>query len=359
MITATKPFSPPLEEYQSKIAEIFSNNWFTNHGPMVTELEQKLKDYFDVPYLVIVSNGTIALQIAIKALDLRDEVITTPFSYVATTSSIFWENCTPRFADINPITLNIEPSAIRNLISDRTSGIIATNVYGYPCDFESINKLSKEFNIPVIYDNAHGFSSKYKGKDLLNQGNISTISFHATKLFHSVEGGAIVCQDEKTYKKLLSLRNFGHTSPYTFDGVGINGKMNELCGAMGLVNLNHLDEILAKRKKQWNYYFKELSNTSLDTMSYNYDEVEFNHAYFPVIFDKEVKLIETMAALERKNVFTRRYFSPSLNMLGYLTIKDSCPISEDISSRIICLPLYHDLSIEDQDLILNTIKKTC
>ena len=253
MITATKPFSPPLDLYQNKVAEIFENKWFTNHGPMVTELENKLKNYFNVPYLVLVSNGTIALQIAIKALKLNGEIITTPYSYVATTSSIVWENCTPRFADIDPLTFNISPSNIRKLITSKTKAILATNVYGYPCDFDEIELLSKEFNIPVIYDNAHGFSTKYKNSDTLNFGNISTISFHATKLFHTVEGGAIVCQDQETYKKILLLRNFGHTSPHTFDGVGINGKMNELCAAMGLVNLNFIDEVLVKRKAQWEY----------------------------------------------------------------------------------------------------------
>jgi dTDP-4-amino-4,6-dideoxygalactose transaminase len=359
MITATKPFSPPLEMYQDKVSEIFTNKWFTNHGPMVTQLEQNLKKHFNVPYLVLVSNGTIALQIAIKALKLKGEIITTPYSYVATTSTIIWENCIPRFVDIDPVTLNIDPLKIKELITSDTKAILATNVYGYPCNFDEIKAISVQYGIPVIYDNAHGFSTKFKKSDILNFGDISTISFHATKLFHSVEGGAIVCQDEKTYKKLLLLRNFGHTSPNTFDGVGINGKMNELCAAMGLVNLNFIEEICKKRKKQWLFYKDKFLDYPIKDMNYNLSEIDFNYAYFPILFETEIKLLKVIKHLEKNNIIVRRYFYPSLNTLNYLPVKDECPISEDISKRVLCLPLFHDLTVEEQNLILTKIKEVC
>lgn len=359
MIKATKPFSPPIEDYISKINEIFENNWFTNHGPLVTELEQTLKEYFNVPYLVLVTNGTIALQIAIKALELKGEIITTPYSYVATTSSIVWENCTPRFADIDPITLNISAEEISKKITKDTKGILATNVYGFPCDFEGIQKIANENNIPVIYDNAHGFSTKFKGIDTMNYGDISTISFHATKLYHSVEGGAIVCQNEDIYKKIMLLRNFGHTSPHTFGGIGINGKMNELCGAMGLVNMKFTQDICDNRKNQWLFYANNLAETNIGLMQYDLTNIDFNYAYFPILFESEEVVLKVINYLEKNDVIVRRYFYPSLNTLDYLTIKDSCPVSEETSKRVICLPLYHDLTIEDQNFILKLIKEIC
>lgn len=359
MITVTKPFSPPLSLYQEKVKEIFDNNWFTNHGPMVTEFEKELKKYFNVPYLVLVANGTIAIQIAIKALDIQGEVITTPFSYVATTSALVWENCTPRFVDIDPITFNIDVEKVQTQITKNTKAILATNVYGYPCDFEKLDAISKRHNIPVIYDNAHGFSTKFKSKDLLQYGSISTISFHSTKLFHSVEGGAIVCQDEATYKKLLLLRNFGHTSPHSFGGVGINGKMNELCAAMGLVNLKFLDEVLTKRKEQWLFYEKNLADTSAQIMKYTFKDVDFNYAYFPLLLESEDKIVSLIEHLLKNDIMVRRYFYPSLNTLDYLSVHDSCPISEDICKRVICLPMYHELSQKEQEYILSKIKEVC
>lgn len=359
MITATKPFSPPLDLYQSKVSEIFQNKWFTNHGPMVTEFEEKLKILFDTPYLAVVANGTIALQIAIKALEIKGEIITTPYSYVATTSSIVWENCIPRFADIDPKTLNIDPVQIRKLITKKTKAILATNVYGYPCDFEAIELISKEHNIPIIYDNAHGFLSKYKNSDSLSFGDISTISFHATKLFHSVEGGAIICKDEATLKKVLLLRNFGHTSPNTFGGVGINGKMNELCAAMGLVNFNFIEEICLKRKEQWIYYRDHLSHSEFQLMNYDLTIIEFNYAYFPIIFKSELIVLKVIEHLEKNNIIVRRYFYPSLNTLDYVPFQDKCLISEDVSKRVLCLPLYHELTIDQQNLIITKIKEIC
>jgi dTDP-4-amino-4,6-dideoxygalactose transaminase len=359
MITATKPFSPPIEMYQDAVNQIFKNNWFTNHGPFVTELEKDLASYFNVPYLVLVTNGTIALQIAIKALELSGEIITTPYSYVATTSSIVWENCKPRFADISPETLNIDPEKIEAKITNETSAILATNVYGFPCDFKAIEIIAKKNNLKVIYDNAHGFSTKFNGIDTMNFGDISTISFHATKLFHSVEGGAIACKSKEVYEKLMLLRNFGHTSPTSFGSVGVNAKMNELCAAMGKINLSLIDSILKKRKVQWDYYKQVISNSNFITLNYNLETVEFNKAYFPVFFESESVLLKVLKHLESKNISLRRYFYPSLNLLEYVNSNDKCEISEDISRKVLCLPLYDSLTESEQLLVVNTIKEVC
>lgn len=359
MITASKPFSPPIELYQNTVAQIFKNNWFTNHGPFVTELEKDLAKFFNVPYLVLVTNGTIALQLAIKALELKGEIITTPYSYIATTSSIVWENCKPRFADIEPHTLNIDPLKIKEKITDKTTGILATNVYGYPCNFSEINKIAIENKLKVIYDNAHGFSTKNEGIDTMNYGDISTISFHATKLFHSVEGGAIACKSKDVYDKLMLLRNFGHTSPSTFGGLGINAKMNELCAAMGKINLLFIDEILETRKNQWDFYHELIQDTNLKTLNYKSNNIQFNKAYFPIFFKSEAVLIKTLKHLEKRKISLRRYFYPSLNLLEYVNSIDKCDVAEDISKRVLCLPLYHDLKKEDQIDVIKTIKEIC
>ena len=359
MITATKPFSPPLEMYQDAVNQIFKNNWFTNHGPFVTELENDLAHYFNVPYLVLVTNGTVALQIAIKALELSGEIITTPYSYVATTSAIVWENCIPRFADITPKTLNIDPEKIKEKITDKTSAILATNVYGFPCDFDEIDRIAKKNNLKVIYDNAHGFSSKVKGIDTMNFGDISTISFHATKLYHSVEGGAIACQTKEVYDKLMLLRNFGHTSPTTFGGVGINAKMNELCAAMGKINLSMIEPILSKRKNQWDFYKNLIVDSNISSLNYKMDDVVFNKAYFPVFFENETILIKVLKHLELNNISLRRYFYPSLNLLEYVNSTDKCMVSEAISKKVLCLPLYDSLTESEQMLVINKIKEVC
>jgi len=359
MITATKPFSPPIEKYQDAVNQIFENNWFTNHGPFVTKLEKDLAIFFNVPYLVLVTNGTIALQIAIKALELKNEIITTPYSYIATTSSIIWENCIPRFVDVQDSTLNIDPTKIVEKINSKTTAILATNVYGYPCDFDQIKLIAENHNLKVIYDNAHGFASKYNEVDTMNFGDISTISFHATKLFHSVEGGAIACQTKEIYDKLILLRNFGHTSPTSFGGLGLNAKMNELCAAMGSINLSLIESILLKRREQWDLYSQLIKNEVFCSLRYNNKNIDFNKAYFPIFFKDEKILLKVLSHLEKNEISLRRYFYPSLNLIEYVNSKDKCPISEDISKRVLCLPLYDSLSIEEQKLVIEKIKEVC
>src|SRR5690606_27065948 len=241
MIPVTKPFLPKVEEYDKYLASIWERQWLTNNGPLVNEFELKLKEYLDVNHLLYVSNGTIALQIAIKALELSGEIITTPFSFVATTSSIVWEGCKPVFVDIDSETFNIDPRKIESAITPSTSAILATHVYGNPCDIDAIQKIADKYNLKVIYDAAHCFGTKYKGKSVFDYGDISTTSFHATKLFHSIEGGAVFTRCPELLKKMSFIRNFGHNGPSDFKELGLNGKNSEFHAAMGLCNLNYVD----------------------------------------------------------------------------------------------------------------------
>ena len=349
MIPVTKPFLPPIDMYNKYIEGIWDRQWLTNHGPLVNELELKLKEYLGVKHLLYLSNGTIALQIAIKALGLHGEIITTPYSYVATTSSIVWEGCTPVFVDVDPGSFNINPSLIEAAITPRTSAILATHVYGNPCDVFAIEEIAKKHRLKVIYDAAHAFGVTVKGKSIFEYGDISTTSFHATKLFHTVEGGAVFTKDPELLRKMSLLRNFGHTSPTTFEGIGINGKNSEFHAAMGLCNLNYLQAILAKRKEQSLYYNEKLQHLNAARQAINKQAV-YNYAYYPVIMQNEKILLETIDIMQQHKIIPRRYFCPSLSNLSYLE-KQVCLVSESIAERALCLPLYHTLSREEQDMV--------
>ncbi len=348
-INVTKTYLPPLEEYHAYLKQIWENGQVTNQGPFVSELEGKLKAFLGVKHLFLVNNGTIALQIAIKALDLKGEIITTPFSYVATTSSIAWENCIPVFADIENNTLSINPEEVRKKITDKTSAILATHVYGNPCNVDALQKIADENNLKIIYDAAHAFGVNHKGQSLLKFGDISTLSFHATKLFHTIEGGAIVTNDDELAHKISYMRNFGHNGPEAFHGVGINGKISEFNAAMGLCVLPKVPELIKARKNISELYNVLLKNTVLIKPEIA-DETEYNYSYYPVIFPSEERLLEVRDKLNTQNIFPRRYFYPSLNMLNYVG-KQSVPVSEDISRRVLCLPLYFDLSIQETEKI--------
>lgn len=355
MIPVTKPFMAPREEYEEYLKEVWEREWVTNNGPLVQELEQKLTEYLDVPNILYLSNGTIALQIAIKALGLKGEIITTPFSYVATTSSIVWEGCTPVFVDIDPQTLNINPSLIEEAISQKTTGILATHVFGNPCDIESIQAIAEKHNLKVIYDAAHCFGTTYKGRSVFEYGDISTTSFHATKLFHTVEGGAVFTKNEELNYRMSRMRNFGHAGPRNFDGVGINGKNSEFHAAMGLCNLSHIGDILNSRKQQCLLYDKLLKDTPIQNITIQEDS-EWNYAYYPVIFESESVTLKVNEVLEENDIHPRRYFYPSLDTLNYVK-KEELMMSKDISERILCLPIYHDLTSIDQELIIKLIEK--
>ena len=349
MINVTTPFLPPIEEYEDFVKGIWKRNWLTNNGPLVNELELKLKEYLDVNHLLFMTNGTVAIQIAIKALDLTGEIITTPFSFVATTSSIVWEGCKPVFVDIDPQTLNIDPTNIEKAITNKTTAILATHVYGNPCDVETINRIAKKHNLKVIYDAAHCFGSKYNGRPVFEYGDISTVSFHATKVYHTIEGGAVVTRDPELLKKMAYMRNFGFNGPEDFAEVGINGKNSEFHAAMGLVNLRYATDLLKARKDQSLLYDIALRNLEVRKPKIQ-NGAEFNYSYYPVVFETEVKLLKSLKLLNDNWVYPRRYFYPSLNGLRYVD-KKQVPVTDDVSRRVLCLPLYHSLSQHEIDLI--------
>lgn len=354
MILATKPFLPSREEFEHYLKGIWERQWLTNNGPLVNELEMSLKRYLNLKHLLYVTNGTIAIQLAIKALGLNGEIITTPFSYVATTSSIVWEGCKPVFVDIDPETLNIDPAQIEAAITDRTCAILATHVYGNPCNIEAIDEIAGRHNLKVIYDAAHCFGTKYRNASVFNYGDISTTSFHATKLYHTIEGGAIFTRDPELLKKMAFMRNFGHNGPEVFAELGINGKNCEFHAAMGLVNLQHIAAILDKRKESCNHYDTYLLNLRARKPRIT-DGAQVNYAYYPLVFESEDLLLRCIKKLNDNNIFPRRYFYPALSAVLPYVEKAQLPVTDDISRRVICLPLYHTLSREEMDLIIRLI----
>ncbi len=354
MINVTKTFLPPYEAYTAILERAWSQNWITNRGVLVNELETELKKYLGVSHLLAMTNGTLPLQIAIKVLDLKGEVITTPFSYVATVSSIVWEHCKPVFVDIDPKFLTIDETQIEAAITPQTSAILATHVFGNPCNLEVIDNISKRYGLKVIYDAAHCFGVTYKGRSVFNYGDISTTSFHATKLFHTGEGGAIFANNEAIEEQIFFHHNFGHKGKEAFQGLGINAKMSELQAAMGLAILPHMEDILERRKTIVETYNKGFKNTNLGLINIR-EETEWNYSYYPVIFENEAQLYSILETLKNDKIYARRYFYPSLNKLPYLNDQE-CPVSEDIANRILCLPLYHDLSEGDVQKIVSLIK---
>lgn len=345
---------PTLSEYSEILKEIWERGILTNQGPCVQELERKMKEYLSVPNFQYLSNGTIALQFALNALNITDgEVITTPFSYVATVSSILWERCTPVFIDIEPDNFTIDSQKIRAAITSKTRAIMGVHVFGYACNVDEIELIAKEYNLKVIYDGAHAFGAKYKGNSLLSYGDISTVSFHATKLFHTIEGGACIIKDNEVSNRLDLTKRFGHNGDTHYQ-LGINGKTSEFHAAMGLANFPYIDKIISARKTCSELYDKLLNN-SLERPK-NQNDLDYNYAYYPIVFKSERQLLDVFSELNKMDVYPRRYFYPSLNQLPYLNYKH-CEISEDISKRIACLPLYVGLKEEEQNIIVDTIKK--
>ena len=352
-INVTKPYLPPKSEYQQQVSEIFDNCILTNQGPKVLELENRLKDYLKVKNFHYVTNGTIALQLALKALEIDGgEIITTPFSYVATTSSILWERCKPVFVDIETDNFTIDAYKIEAAITPQTKAIMAVHVFGYACNIEKIQQIADKYNLKVIYDAAHTFGSFYKGQALSAYGDISTLSFHATKLFHTIEGGACIVKDDAVSCKLDLTKRFGHLGDdYLY--LGINGKQDEFNAAMGLAIFPHLAEIIEKRKHLSDLYDDLLRG--LVSRPKKQEDLEYNYAYYPVIFKSEEELLKVFAALNGEEIFPRRYFYPSLNNLPYIERCYSCPVSEDISARIACLPLSTYMSDKDVERITKII----
>jgi len=349
MILVTKPFLPPQHVYQEYVESIWKRQWLTNMGPLASDLELKLKDYLKLKHLLFVTNGTVALQMAIKALDLKGEIITTPFSFVATASTIVWESCKPVFVDIDQKSLNIDPKKIEEAITEHTSAILATHVYGNPCDVETIDSIAKKHNLKVIYDGAHAFGVKINDKSIFEYGDITTCSLHATKLYHSVEGGLIITKDPELLKKLALIRNFGIAGFDSFAELGINGKNSEFHAAMGLANLNFADNIIKKRLLLTERYNHNLRNLKAVRPIWH-QASQNNGSYYPIVFESEELLLKCMSYLNLNEIGTRRYFYPSLAQLPYVD-KKNLSIADDIANRVLCLPLYYDLSLEEVDHI--------
>lgn len=338
MINVTKTFLPPIEEYNKLVQRAWDNQWLTNRGELVLELEGKLKKYLEVSNIIVTNNGTVPLQIALKLLGKQGEIITTPFSYVATTAAIVWENCTPVFVDIHPEYLTIDETKIEQAITSKTTAILATHVFGNPCNIDAIEVIAKKYNLKVIYDAAHCFGVQYNGKSIFDYGDVSTCSFHATKLFHTGEGGAMFANKADLQHQLFYSHNFGHNGPLEFHGLGINGKISELQAAMGLSILPYMEEIIRERKKVVDFYNENLDLSKVRTLKVRKNSV-WNYSYYPVVFENEGQLLEIQKILNGKQIFPRRYFYPSLNTIEYAKGK-FMPISESVVSRILCLPLY-------------------
>lgn len=353
MIPVTKCFLPPIEQYTHWVQKAYDKQWLTNRGELVQLLEKQLKEYLGVEWITITNNGTIPLQIALKLLGNGGEIITTPFSYVATTAAIVWENCTPVFVDIHPEYLTIDETKIESAITEKTTCILATHVFGNPCAVEVIEAIAKKHNLYVIYDAAHAFGVKYNGQSIFNFGDVSTCSFHATKLFHTGEGGAMFTPHEDLRHKLFYSHNFGHNGPLDFYGLGINGKISELHAAMGLAVFESIDTILSERRKVVEMYDALLDFTKIKKMKIR-AHTEWNYSYYPVLFSTEEVLLKVLKLLNDQGVFPRRYFYPSLNTIPYANGIEML-VSEAVSSRVLCLPLYVGLEKKEIEQICNLI----
>jgi dTDP-4-amino-4,6-dideoxygalactose transaminase len=356
MIPVAKSYLPPINEYMAQVQRAYNNGWLTNRGELVKELEQKLTNYLNLQEskILITNNGTIPLQIALKLLGNGGEIITTPFSYVATTASIVWENCIPVFVDIHPVYLTIDETKIEAAITEKTTCILATHVYGNPCNIEAIEVIAKKHNLKVIYDAAHCFGVKYKGKSIFEYGDISTCSFHATKIFHCGEGGAVFCKDPDLFDKIYYSHNFGHNGPLDFHGLGINGKISELQAAMGLSVLPFMPQILNDRKRIVEFYNINLNFNQFEKLKIR-EETTWNYSYYPIVFEYEERLLLAEEKLKKYNILPRRYFYPSLNKLIFIKNKKSMKISEQIAPKILCIPVFHGLKNEELEKICNLI----
>jgi len=356
MIPVTKPYLPNREKLKSYIDGIYERHWLTNNGQLVQELTHRLEEYLGVENLLLVSNGTLALQIAYRALgvsdanrDERPEAITTPFTFIATASSLKWDGVQPVFADIDPNTWCLDPKNIEAAITPNTRAIVPVHVFGNACDVEAIDAIAQKHNLKVIYDAAHAFGVKYKGESLLKHGDAATLSFHATKLFHTGEGGAIVFKRKEDLERAKRMINFGIAGPEEIEELGINAKMNELQAAMGLCVLDEMEENLRARTEVWQRYEETLGKTL--QLQAKHQTLGYNYAYFPLVFDSEEQAVRVAAALKESGVLARRYFYPSLESVECLEAKAGQPISKDIASRILCLPIYSGLPGETQGKI--------
>lgn len=357
MIPVTKPYLPNREKLNQYIDGIYERNWLTNNGPLVQELTQRLESYLGVENLLLVSNGTLALQVAYHALGItaadKPEAITTPFTFIATASSLKWQGVEPVFADIDADTWCLDPAKIEDKITENTKAIVPVHVFGNACDVEAIDTIAQKYNLKVIYDAAHAFGVTFKDKSLLTYGDAATLSFHATKLFHSIEGGAIVFKHKEDLERAKRAINFGIVGPEEIDSLGINAKMNEFQAAMGLCVLDELGNNLSSRSAVWNTYAEALGTQF--QLQKIHPGVQYNYAYFPVVFDTAEQATQVLNALKENDVIARRYFYPSLDTVDYFQIEDHQPLSKGIASRILCLPIYNTLSLPKVSNIISII----
>ncbi len=360
-ILVTRSSMPELEEYTNEIKDLFESHWLTNSGVKHNQLENKLSNYLNVKNIKLFCNGHMALYTALKALDLKGEVITTPFSFASTTHAIVQNGLTPVFCDINKDDYTIDVDKIESLITDKTCAIVPVHVYGNICNVEKIETIAKKHNLKVIYDAAHAFGVKYKGESVLNYGDISMLSFHATKVFNTIEGGALVYNNSNYSDKLNQLKNFGIIDEENVDYVGMNCKMNEFQAAMGLCNLRHIDSEIAKRKIIVERYVENLKNIKGIKLNKIQENVISNYAYFPIVVEDEYELTrdDLFDLLAKNDICARKYFYPLISDYGCYNKKynsKDTPIAKDIANRVITLPLYADLSLETVDQICNIIK---
>ena len=362
-IYVTKPYLPDLKDFTVYLEKIWESKILTNDGPFHQELEEKLADYLGVKYVSLFSNGTLALITALQTLRISGEVITTPFSFAATTHSIFWNGLKPVFCDIEPKTFTIDPSKIERCITAQTKAILPVHVYGNPCKVEAIEEVASKHGLNVIYDAAHAFGVRYKKQSILNFGDLSILSFHATKIYNTFEGGAIICHDEKTKRRIDFLKNHGFSDEITIVTPGINAKMNEVQAAMGLLQLKSIDERLAKLKVISLAYQSRLCDTAGIRLPFELENVSHNHSYFPIVVDEAefgLSRDELYEKLKEENIYTRRYFYPLISEFpAYQGLpsarKTNLPVANKMATEVLCLPNFADLTIDEVDMICRSI----
>ena len=362
-VFVTRPDLPPLEEFHKSLQQIWENRWLTNNGPFHDRFEKELAEYLEVPYVSLFSNGTLALMIALRVLDIKGEVITTPYSFVATTHALWWNGIQPVFVDVEPEYGNLDPDKIEAAITPETTAILPVHVYGNPCDTEKIQKVAGKYKLKVIYDAAHAFGVKKNGQSILNFGDLSVLSFHATKSFNTIEGGAIVCHDPEIKKQIDYLKNFGFEDETTVVGPGINAKMNELQAAYGLLQLKEFDNNTEKRKKLTEIYRNELQDVAGVSFMQDIGQVRHNYSYFPVFIGPEYPLSRDglYEKLKENNIFARRYFYPLISEFPPYNELPSAksnelPIAAKLAREVICLPLYSELDSKEALSVVEIIK---
>lgn len=360
-ILVTRSSMPPMEEFIEEIKEMWDSHWLTNMGPKHKGLQAKLEEYLGVEHIDLLTNGHMALELSMQALNLKGEVITTPYTFASTTHAIVRNGLTPVFCDVNPIDFTMDVTKIEELITDRTCAIVPVHVYGNICNIEEIERIAKKYSLKVIYDAAHTFGVRYKGKGIGDFGDVSCFSFHATKVFNSIEGGAVCFHDKEFGEALYNLKNFGIHGPERVEAVGANAKMNEFCAAMGICNLRHVDEEIAKRKAVVERYRTHLNGVDGIQLNPVQDGVTPNYAYFPAVFDEKVfgsSRNEVFDALADQGIGARKYFYPITNSFecfhGQYDVNDT-PVALHLSKRVLTLPLYADLALEDVDRICEII----